>query len=91
MSPSGLGASVVRTLVPFLVSVVIGQAARIGLNLDAAATTEIVTAIVLFVYYPVSRWIETNVSTQAGRVLLSLGLVKSTPVYRPAATPDRLH
>lgn len=79
--PSDVAASIVRTVVPFLVSVLIGQATRIGLNLDEGATTQIVTAVVFAVYYSAARWIETNLSTQTGRIMLSLGLTKAKPVY----------
>lgn len=87
MNGRGVGASIVRTLVPFLVSVLIGQAARIGLDLDEGLATELVTAVAFAAYYGAARWIEANVSDQLGRALLSLGLTRQQPTY--TKTPTR--
>lgn len=76
-----LGASVVRTVVPALAGAVIAWAAQVGLNLDEGAVTSIVTVLAVAAYYAVARWIETKVSPKFGRILLSLGLVKSAPTY----------
>ncbi|WP_329520489.1 hypothetical protein [Spirillospora sp. NBC_01491] len=72
--------SIVRTVVPLIVGVLVGQAARIGLDLDATAVTAVVTPAVTAVYYAAARWIETRYPA-AGRVLLSLGLARGVPAY----------
>ena len=72
--------SIIRTVVPLVVALVLGQAARIGLDLDEGAVTSIVTAVLGFAYYSVSRWVEVHYPA-VGRVLLSLGLAKGVPAY----------
>lgn len=73
-------ASIIRTAVPLIVGVILGQAARIGLDLDAGAVTSIVTAALGTGYYAVSRLIEDEFPA-VGRWLLALGLTKAKPVY----------
>ena len=73
--------SVIRTVVPLIVAVLLGQAARLGLNLPEGAVTEIVTVALGTLYYALARWLETAWPS-AGRVLLSLGLARGTnPSY----------
>lgn len=84
---TGVAASIVRTLVPFLVAVVIGQAARVGLDLDEGAVTQIVTAVVFAAYYSGARWLEANVSDKVGRALLSLGTTRKQPTYTETPAP----
>lgn len=52
--------SFVRTLVPIIVGVIVGQAARIGLDLDEGLVTAIVTATAGAAYHAAVRWIETR-------------------------------
>lgn len=79
-------ASIVRTVVPLVVALVLGQAARIGLDLDEGAVTSIATAIIGFAYYGIARMLETEFPA-VGRVLLSAGLTRGTnPTYSRAAT-----
>jgi len=73
-------AYLIRTLVPLLVGVVVGQAARIGLDLDPAAVTAIITPAVALAYGVAARWVETR-HPGLGRVLLSLGLTDKAPTY----------
>lgn len=75
-------ASIVRTVVPLIVAVILGQAARIGLDLDEGAVTSIVTAAAGTLYYALARWIEVNYPA-AGRWLLALGLTNASPAYLP--------
>ncbi|WP_433329495.1 hypothetical protein [Spirillospora sp. CA-294931] len=73
--------SVVRTVVPLIVAVLIGQAARVGLDLDEGAVTSIVTTVVGALYYAGARWIEERWPA-VGRWLLSAGLATGTnPTY----------
>lgn len=53
-------ANIVRTVVPLLVGVIVGQAARIGLDLDPGAVTSIVTVLVGGAYYAGLRWLEQH-------------------------------
>lgn len=73
-------ASIVRTVVPLIVGVVVGQAARLGLDLGPGAVTAIVTAVVGTVYYGLARLVEERWPA-AGRVLLALGLTRQKPEY----------
>lgn len=72
----------IRTVVPAVVGVLLGQAARVGLDLPSGAVTEIVTVVLIGAYWGVARWLELNVHGSFGRVLLALGLTKQTPTYR---------
>jgi len=74
--------SVIRTVVPLVVAVLLGQAARIGLSLPEGAVTEIVTVVIGTVYYAAARWLEQR-RPALGRVLLSAGLSRRAPVYVP--------
>lgn len=74
----------VRALVPMLVGLVVAQAARIGLDLDEAAVTPVVAAIVAYGYAVVARWLEQRVPSL--RVLLGLGIVREVARYD---TPTR--
>ncbi|MEU6033961.1 hypothetical protein ABZ801_00980 [Actinomadura sp. NPDC047616] len=81
--------SLIRTLVPLIVGALLGQAARVGLELPAGAVTEIVTVVLTFAYYAVARWAETHWPA-VGRWLLAAGLTGKAPVYVPAVTAQRL-
>lgn len=73
-------ASIIRTVVPVVVGIILGQAARVGLDLDPGAVTSIVTAAATTVYYALGRFVETEFPA-AGRWLLAAGLTKETPAY----------
>lgn len=77
-----MGDSIIRTVVPLIVGVVLAQAARIGLDLPAGAVEEIVTVVAATVYYAAARWLEQRWPA-LGRVLLSAGLSRRAPVYVP--------
>lgn len=72
--------SITRTVVPLIVAVVLGQAARIGLHLDEGAVTSIVTAVLGALYYVAARFVERHWPTM-GRILVSAGLSRKTPTY----------
>lgn len=77
----------VRTLIPYLVGLLVTWAATAGLDLPVSETTAVVTVIVGWLYYIISHWIERNVSSGLGRILISAGLSKKTPAY--SASPPR--
>ena len=74
-------ASIVRTVVPLVVALILGQAARIGLSLDEGAVTSIVTAVIGAAYYGLARLLEREFPA-AGKWLLALGLTGKAPEYR---------
>lgn len=74
--------SILRTVVPVIVGVLLGYAAKIGLDLPEGAVTEIVTAVAIAGYYALARLVE-QVWPALGRVLLSAGLSGRTPTYKP--------
>ncbi|MFI6516861.1 hypothetical protein ACIBF1_14970 [Spirillospora sp. NPDC050679] len=73
--------SLIRTVVPLVVGVLLAQAAKIGFDLPEGAVTEVAAAVVTAAYYLAARLVERR-SARAGRVLLGLGLARRTPVYR---------
>src|SRR5690606_4532694 len=73
-------ASAIRTVVPYIVGVIVGQAARLGLGLDEGAVTAIVTVVASYLYYPAARLLEERWPA-AGRWLLALGLTRRAPEY----------
>lgn len=73
--------SIIRTVVPLVVGVILGQAARIGLGLDPGAVTSIVTAVLGAGYYAIVRVLEAQFPA-IGRWLLALGFTSKKPVYR---------
>lgn len=80
--------SLIRTTVTLIVGVLLGQALKVGLNLDEGAVTSIVTVVVTTVYYAAARWLEQQWPL-AGRILLGAGVVDTQPVYRaPQSSAD---
>jgi hypothetical protein len=81
-------ASLVRTVVPVIVGVLLGWAAKVGLNLPEGAVTEIVTVTLTAVYYALARLLEAEWPA-VGRWLLALGLPVGRPTYTapPVAPP----
>lgn len=74
-------ASIIRTLVPVVVGVLLGWAAKVGFDLPAGAVTEVVTVVLTTAYYAISRLIEEQ-WPGLGRILLSLGFTAKQPTYR---------
>ncbi|MCD0453350.1 hypothetical protein LO762_29835 [Actinocorallia sp. API 0066] len=74
--------SVLRTIVPVIVGVLLGQAARVGLDLPEGAVTEITTITVTTLYYGLTRAAEQRWPA-VGRWLLSLGIDVGRPFYAP--------
>jgi len=75
-----MGDSIIRTVVPLIVGVILTQAARIGLDLPAGAVEEIVTVVAATVYYSAIRWLEQRYPA-VGRWLLGLGIARNQPRY----------
>ncbi len=75
-----MGASIIRTLVPVIVGVILAQALKIGLNLPEGAVTDIVTVVLTTGYYALARLIEQR-WPWLGRILLSFGLTDKQPTY----------
>jgi hypothetical protein len=74
-------ASILRTVVPVVVGVLLGWAAKVGLGMPSGAVFEIVTVVLTAVYYALARFVEKQ-WPQLGSVLLSLGLTNAVqPVY----------
>lgn len=72
--------SVIRTAVPLIVAVILGQAAQVGLDLPEGAVTDLVTVLVGTAYYALARALEKRFPA-AGSILLALGLTSRQPVY----------
>ena len=75
-------ASILRTCVPVIAGVLLGWAAKVGLDLPPGAVTEIVTVVLTTVYYAAARYVEQT-SPKLGNGMLSAGLARRTPVYVP--------
>lgn len=76
--------SIIRTIVPVIVGVLLGWAARIGLTLPEGPLTELVTVVFTAAYYALGRWIESRWPA-VGRWWLAAGLTKRQPDYDLAA------
>lgn len=77
-------ASIIRTVVPVIVGVLLGWAAKVGLDLPEGAVTELVTVALTVAYYAIGRWVETWWPA-GGRILLAAGLTKKKPDYSLAS------
>lgn len=64
-----ISASLIRTLVPVLVGLVVATAAKANLNLDPEVSTQVVAAVVTGLYYTVVRLLEEKVSPAFGWLL----------------------
>jgi hypothetical protein len=66
---SGVGTSVVRTLVPVVVGSVLAALASVGLDLPEGLVTEVVATVIITLYYAGVRLLEENVSPVWGWLL----------------------
>lgn len=83
-------ASVIRTVVPFIVGILITQALKIGIELPEGSVTNIVTVLVSGAYYWIMRYAE-QFKPLIGRIFLALGATAKQPVYRlPAGSVTTL-
>lgn len=76
--------SVIRTIVPVIAGVLIGWAARAGLDLPEGPLAEILTVVITGAYYGLGRWLEQRWPA-VGRWWLAAGLTKRQPDYDLAA------
>lgn len=80
--------SVIRTVVPLVVTLILGWAAKVGLGLPSDALTIVVTAVIGFVYYTVARVVEQRWPAW-GSALLALGMTTRQPTYMRDVEPPR--
>lgn len=73
-------ASILRTVVPVIVGVLLTWAAKIGFNFTSDSVTAVVDVVVTGVYFWIARAIE-QVWPALGSVLLSGGLTAKKPTY----------
>ena len=73
-------ASLLRTVVPVVVGILLGWGAKVGLDLPSGAVTEIVTVALTATYYALARVLEQEWPI-VGRWLLALGLPVGQPSY----------
>jgi hypothetical protein len=66
---SGVGTSIVRTLVPVVVGSVLAALASVGLDLPEGLVTEVVAAVIITLYYAAVRVLEEHVSPAWGWLL----------------------
>lgn len=77
---AGIGASIVRTVVPVIVGTLLGAAAKHGFDFDNGSITEVVTVVITTAYYAVVRLLETRIAPAWGWLL---GVAK-VPTYPSA-------
>ncbi|GAA3223347.1 hypothetical protein [Actinocorallia longicatena] len=73
--------SVIRTVVPVIVGVLLGWGVRVGLNFDSDALTSIVTVVITGLYFWAGRIIE-QYRPGLGRLMLAAGLTRKQPEYK---------
>jgi hypothetical protein len=71
---------IVRTLVQLTVAFLLGQAAKVGLNLPNVELTAVVTVVIGTAYVAVAHYIEQQWPA-LGKWLTSLGLTGAQPSY----------
>ena len=74
--------NVIRTIIPVAAGLLVGWAAKVGLNISADLALIIVTIVATAVYQSTARWLEVHVSPVWGRILLAAGLTQKTPTYK---------
>lgn len=60
--------SLIRTVVPVIVGIIITTVAKLNVEIDSGAVTDLVTAVVTGAYYAAVRWAESR-WPQAGWLL----------------------
>lgn len=66
---AGIGTSIVRTLVPVVVGLVLTGLAEVNLDISEGLVTEVVATVIITFYYAIVRLLETNVSPAWGWLL----------------------
>ena len=54
--------SVIRTIVPALVGLIIAGLANVGIDIDQPALEAFLTSLIIGAWYALARWLEANVS-----------------------------
>ncbi|WP_200302216.1 hypothetical protein [Streptomyces adelaidensis] len=95
MQMQNLFVSFMRTLVPIVAGLVLGAAARIGLDLDDATTAAYVTAALTAGYYALFRAVEELAERMAWQPLqllagVLLGWARPPQYVQPVTAPVRL-
>lgn len=80
MDPNSIVASVIRTLVPITAGFIVAMLAKAGLHIDSETGAMAAVAVLSGLWYLIGRFAEPMVPL-IGRIMLSMGLVKSAPVY----------
>lgn len=85
---AGIGTSLVRTVVPVVVGLILTGLAKVGFDLPDGLVTEVVATVVITLYYFVVRVLETNVAPAWGWLLGKANAPKYDPlgpssVYEP--------
>lgn len=81
--------SVMRTVVPLVVGVILTALARIGVDFSSEVVTSVVTAVAAGAYYTLFRLLERFAPT-GGKMERLFGLLLGfarPPVYPPSGTP----
>ena len=84
---TGVGTSIVRTVVPLVIALLVRAGAKAGLNLDPGLFLESVTVIVTTLYYAVVRTLETRVAPAWGW-LLGVAKVPAYPTVAGTTTQE---
>jgi len=83
MAEDKILASVVRTVVPVVVGLLVVEGAKVGLHFTDDALTSEVTVGVTALYYAGARWLEANVGPRWGWLLGKVG----APQYKAVVAP----
>lgn len=86
---AGIGTSLVRTIVPVVVGLILTSLAKIGFDIPEGLVTEVVATVLITVYYGAVRLLETYVAPAWGWLLGKAKAPKYNPlgpssVYEPA-------
>ena len=84
---AGIGTSVVRTVVPVVVGLILTGLAVVGFDLPEGLVTEVVATVIITLYYAIVRWLETNVAPAWGWLLGKANAPKYDPLG-PSNTYD---
>ena len=90
MNPAtDLGPSIIRTVVPILVALIVGLGARAKIDLGpwSDVLSQMIGGVVAAVYYTLARWLETHVKPKFGWLL---GAAKQPAGYvEPSVAPAK--
>lgn len=78
-------ASIIRTVVPVVVGVLVAAAAKVGFHLTDDTFTGVITTGVTAIYYAGVRWLEVNVTPKLGWLLGKAGAPKYAVNVAPPA------